>query len=297
MRLEENVSLDRLTTFGTGGPARALAWPENAKELEEALVWAAERTLRTLAIGLGSNVLVSDEGVNALVLRLIGELARVEFRSELMIAGAGAADAACAHYACEAGLSGFEFASAIPGTVGGGVAMNAGAWGGQFSDVLERALVVDGSGSHWLEPGQLGLRYRGSTLEPGQLVAVAEFRLTAGTPEQVAETQKRMKTTRGDSQPPGNRTFGSVFKNPEHELGAGEMIDACGLRGHSSGGARISPEHANFIENMGTASSADALALMNEARRLVFERFGVTLEPEVKLIGDIVLAPVGLSQA
>ena len=167
--------------------------------------------------------------------------------------------------------------------------MNAGAWGGQFADRLERALIVDRAGTRWVEVGELGLCYRGSELEPEQMVALAEFRLTASTPEQVAATQRQMRGDRGSAQPPGNRTFGSVFKNPAHELGAGKMIDTCGLRGHQIGAARISPQHANFIENLGEASTRDALALMVEARRRVFERFGVVLEPEVHLVGELSL--------
>jgi UDP-N-acetylmuramate dehydrogenase len=289
MKIETDVPLSRFTTFGTGGPASALVRLETAAELEEAIAWAAERGLALLPIGFGSNMLVADEGVEALALRLQGELAEIRIEGEGLIAGAGAPNGACALLAREAGLRGLEFAASIPGTIGGGVAMNAGAWGSCFGNVLVRALIVDGEGSRWLEPGELGLRYRGSDLGSGRIVAAVELALERSTPEAIKAETLRLRGERKGGQPTGVRTFGSVFKNPEHELSAGRMLDACGLRGHEIGGARISPEHANFIENTGKATSADAVALMNEARRRAHERYAVVLEPEVRLVGPIEL--------
>jgi len=246
-----------------------------------------------LALGFGSNLLVADVGVEALALRLEGELASVEIEGEKMIAGGGAADALCARQAQAAGLSGLEFAASIPGTIGGGVCMNAGAWGSDFGAVLSRALVAEREGSRWLDRGQLGLRYRGSELGPGQIVVRAEFRLQRSSEAEIESGVQVKKAQRKSSQPSGIRTFGSVFKNPDHELGAGRMIDACGLKGEQIGGARISLQHANFIENCGGASTADALALIDLARRRVHEQFSVVLEPEVRLVGEISLPPVG----
>ncbi|MGD0165858.1 MAG: UDP-N-acetylmuramate dehydrogenase [Gaiellaceae bacterium] len=290
MKIEEGVELALFTTFGSGGPARGFVRARSEDAVLQALAWAAERNLPVLPLGFGSNLLVADEGVEMLALRLEGELASVEVAGEgLLVAGGGAADALCAHVARAAGLAGLEFAAAIPGTVGGGVCMNAGAWGSDFGAVLARALVVDSRGSRWLEPGALGLRYRGSELEPGKVVVRAEFRLTPSSAQEIERGVLANKAQRKSGQPVGIRSFGSVFKNPEHELGAGQMIDACGLKGKQIGGARISPEHGNFIENSGGATTADALALMSEARRLVHERFGVVLEPEVRLVGGISL--------
>ena len=292
MKIEQNAALGRYTTFGSGGPARGFMRARSEDDVARAFAWAAERGLPVLPLGFGSNLLVADAGVEALVLRLEGELAAVEIEGETLIAGGGAADALCARLAQAAGLSGLEFAASIPGTVGGGVCMNAGAWGSDFGAVLARALVAEREGSRWLDRDQLGLRYRGSALVPGQIVVRAEFRLERSSADEIERGVRARRKQRKSSQPSGIRTFGSVFKNPEHELGAGRMIDACGLKGERIGGARISLEHANFIENCGGATTADALALIELARRRVHERFGVVLEPEVRLVGDISLTPV-----
>jgi UDP-N-acetylmuramate dehydrogenase len=287
VRVEEDVSLARFTTIGTGGPAAAFARPETLAELEEALAWARERELPVATIGLGSNLLVADEGFDGLVLKLAGELAAAEIQGDLLVAGGGAANAVCLHRARAAGLGGFEFACAIPGTVGGGVWMNAGAYGTDWAAILERALVVDGDGPRWLAPGELGLSYRRSELRHGQVVARAEFRLAPKPADEIKAKVGELQSLRKAAQPTNKRTFGSVFKNPEHDLSAGRMLEACGLKGHRIGGAQISPRHANFIENAGGARSEDALALMTEALRRADEQFGVELEHEVELLGPI----------
>jgi UDP-N-acetylenolpyruvoylglucosamine reductase len=285
--VEERVSLARFTTIGTGGPARFYAQPRTLAELESALAFAGERGLQVAVLGLGSNVLVADEGVEALVLRLAGELARAEVRGELLVAGGGAANAVSLHRARAAGLGGFEFACAIPGTAGGGVWMNAGAYGSDWAAILERALVVTRAGSGWLAPHELGLTYRRSALERGQVVACAEFRLRPRPPDEIRATIADLQALRKAAQPTNRRTFGSVFKNPDHELTAGRLLEACGLKGYRIGGAQISPKHANFIENAGGARSADALALIGEARRRAREQFGVALETEVQPLGRL----------
>ncbi len=291
--VEEGVPLARLTTVGIGGPARAFVQPRTLAELEQAVAWAFERGLRVVPIGLGSNLLAADAGVEALVVRLAGELAAVDIQGELLVAGGGAANAVCLHRARAAGLGGFEFACAIPGTAGGGVRMNAGAYGSDWSQVLVRALVVDSGGADWLRLDELELGYRHSALRPGQIVARVEFRLVPHPPDDVKRTIAELNAQRKATQPTNKRTFGSVFKNPAHELGAGRMLEACGLKGHRIGGAQISPVHANFIENTGDAKAVDALALMAEARRRALEQFGVVLEREVELLGDLELPPAG----
>jgi UDP-N-acetylenolpyruvoylglucosamine reductase len=208
-------------------------------------------------------------------------------QGELLVAGGGAANAVCLHRARAAGLGGFEFACAIPGTTGGGVWMNAGAYGRDWAAILERALVVDADGATWWNPEELGLRYRHSDLRHGQVVARVEFRLTPRPPEEIRATVADLQTRRKAAQPTNKRTYGSVFKNPEHELSAGRMLEACGLKGQRIGGAQISPRHANFIENAGGARSADAVALMGEARRRAYEEYGVELEHEVEFLGAL----------
>jgi UDP-N-acetylmuramate dehydrogenase len=290
--MEENVGLARHTTIGTGGPARWFARPESVEQLVEALAWARDRDVPVEVIGLGSNVLVHDEGVHALVLRLAGDLAAAEVEGDLLVAGGGAANAVCLHRARAAGLGGFEFASAIPGTAGGGVRMNAGAYGREWKDVLVDAVVVDADGPRTLTAAELDLSYRHSGLRPGEVVARARFRLEQSSPDAVKAKASELLRQRKATQPTNKRTFGSVFKNPSGELGAGRAIETCGLKGHRIGGAVISPRHANFIENADSATSADCLALMAEARRRVHERFGLELQHEVQLLGPLRLPPL-----
>lgn len=293
LQIAERVSLGRHTTFGAGGPARWYAEPATLSQLEEALHWAAERNLTVVPLGLGSNLLAHDDGVDALVLRPVGDLAAVSVDGTLLVAGGGAANSVCLHHARRAGLGGFEFACAIPGTAGGGVRMNAGAYGSDWAHVVERVLVAEAGGAAWRTPAELELTYRHSNLAPGQVVARVEYRLAARPPADIRAHVAELNACRKASQPTNRRTFGSVFKNPVGELGAGRLIELCGLKGHRSGGAVISPRHANFIENAGGALTADALALMAEARRRASEQFGVVLEHEVVLLGGLVLPECG----
>jgi UDP-N-acetylmuramate dehydrogenase len=279
------TDLSRYTTLGTGGPARELARPTTVAEVEALLARGEE----VAVIGLGSNLLVADDGVDALVLHLEGDLTAVSASETVLRVGGGAANAVALHRARAAGLGGFEFACAIPGTIGGGVWMNAGAYGRDFAAVLHRALVATADGAGWLTPDELGLSYRHSDLRPGQVVVGAELHLQPRPPEAIKADVRELNARRKAAQPTNRRTFGSVFKNPDHELTAGRMLEACGLKGFRIGGAQISPKHANFIENAGGARTEDALALMREAIRRAREQFGVELQHEVQLLGDIAL--------
>jgi len=167
--------------------------------------------------------------------------------------------------------------------------MNAGAYGSDWSEILVRALVVDERGARWLTPAELGLSYRHSELRGDQIVARVEFRLEPGDPEEIKAKVAELQAQRKAAQPTNKRTFGSVFKNPDHELSAGRLLEACGLKGHRIGGAQISPRHANFIENADGARAADAIALMAEARRRAREQYGVELEHEVQFLGPLAL--------
>jgi len=287
MTLDEHVPLSRFTTLGTGGPARWFARPETEAELAEALAFATGRGLGVFVVGLGSNLLVADDGVDGLVLKLSGELAVAETQGELLVCGGGAPNAVALHRARAGGLGGFEFACAIPGTAGGGVWMNAGAYGGDWRAIMARAYVVTADGAGWLTPDELGMSYRHSDLVHGQVVARVEFHLRPRDPDEIKAEVRELNATRKAAQPTNRRTFGSVFKNPEHELTAGRMLEACGLKGHRDGGAQISPKHANFIENAGDARSEEAIALMTEARRRAREQFGVDLRHEVELLGPL----------
>jgi UDP-N-acetylmuramate dehydrogenase len=165
--------------------------------------------------------------------------------------------------------------------------MNAGAYGSDWSEILVRAHALSRDGNAWMTPQGLGLAYRSSNVAAGEVIAEVEYRLSPRPPEEIKALVSELIAQRKATQPTNKRTFGSVFKNPDHELGAGRMLEACGLKGHRIGGAVISPMHANFIENAGGATTADALALVAEARRRARERFGVELEHEVQLLGSI----------
>jgi UDP-N-acetylenolpyruvoylglucosamine reductase len=292
VNIERGVALSRLTTLGTGGPAAAFARPETLAELRHALAYAREHGMTVAVVGLGSNLLVADSGYDGLVLKLAGELARVEVRGDLLAAGGGATNAVALHRARAAGLGGFEFACAIPGTAGGGVRMNAGAYDGDWAGILERALVVAADDAGWRSRNELGLQYRRSGLRPGEVVASVEFRLQPRPAAEIKALVADLQAQRKAAQPTNKRTYGSVFKNPEHELSAGRMLEACGLKGYRIGGAQISPRHANFIENADGARSADALALMAEARRRAWDGYGVELEHEVVFLGELELPPL-----
>jgi UDP-N-acetylmuramate dehydrogenase len=292
LEIEEGIRLSRYTTIGTGGPARAFAQPRTLAELEEALRYAGERGLPVATVGLGSNLLAADEGVDRLVLRLAGELAEATARDSLLLAGGGAANAVCLHRARTAGLGGFEFACAIPGTAGGGVWMNAGAYGRDWSAILVRAQVATADGTGWLSPTELGLSYRHSDLSHGQVVAQVEYRLQPRPVGEIKAEVARLVDRRKATQPTNKRTFGSVFKNPAGDVGAGRLLELSGMKGYSVGGAVVSPKHANFVENAGGATTADCLAVMAEGRRRVLEQHGVELEHEVVLLGPIDLPPL-----
>ena len=287
--VQEEFPLARLTTIGTGGPARFFARPGDTDALHDCLAWAAAEGLEVRVVGLGSNLLPADSGFDGLVLRLDGALAAIEIDAPLVRCGGGASLAAIVRKTQDAGLSGIEFGCAIPGTVGGAVRMNAGAYDHEMREPLVEAVVVSAAGTRSGGPDELGLRYRGSDIAPDEVVARAVLRLAPADPLDIRATIRGMQDRRTAAQPRKVRTFGSVFKNPPGDNTSGQLLEACGLKGFAIGGARISPRHANFIENDGTATSADVVALMAEARRRAKELFGVELEHEVELLGDIAI--------
>jgi len=289
--VESDYPLARLTTVRTGGAADWFARPREADLLQAALAWAADERLPIGVIGSGSNLLVADEGFRGLALKLDGELATVMQDEERLLCGGGARLPSAAAKAAGWGLSGLEFGVNIPGTVGGAVRMNANAYGGQLARVLEWVDVCTAAGVARRAPEQLGFAYRSSNLRPGEVVVRASFRLTRADPAAVKATMATMRERRHEAQPSGVKTFGSTFKNPEDERAggrtAGQLLEAAGCRGMQVGGARLSPKHANFVENAAGATTADVLELMAAGRRRVFERFGVVLEPEVQTLGDV----------
>ena len=289
--IERDVPLARLTTVRAGGNAELFARPETEGALVDLLGWAEREGHPVEVVGSGSNLLVADSGVAGLVLKLDGELTAIEREGTRLVCGGGARLPSAAAKTAGWGLSGLEFGVNIPGTVGGAVRMNANAYGGQLARVLEWVAICTGSGVARREPADLGFSYRRSNLEPGQVVSRASFLLEPAEPADVKATLAEMRGKRRDAQPSGIKTFGSTFKNPDDPRAegrsAGQLLDAAGCRGLELGGARLSEKHANFVENRGDATTADVLELMATARRRVHERFGVVLEPEVQVLGDV----------
>jgi UDP-N-acetylenolpyruvoylglucosamine reductase len=291
--VERNYSLARLTTVRAGGAADFFARPKSASELVGLLGWAESEGLAIAVVGSGSNLLVSDDGFRGLVLKLAGELTEIERDGSQVICGGGARLPSAAAKAAGWGLAGLEFGVNIPGTVGGAVRMNANAYGGELGRVLQQVTVCTAAGADVRRPEDLGFRYRGSNLSDRDVVSGATFALTEAEPAEVKATMAEMRTKRKEAQPSGIKTFGSTFVNPDDSRAggrsAGQLLDAAGCRGLAVGGARLSPKHANFVENTGGATTADILEVMAEARRRVYERFGVLLEPEVQVLGAVSL--------
>jgi UDP-N-acetylmuramate dehydrogenase len=291
--VERDVPLARLTTVRTGGSGEYFARAGDGQALAGLMAWAAGQDLPVSVVGSGSNLLIADEGVRGLVLKLDRELAAIELEPPRMLCGGGARLPAVAARAARAGLTGLEFGVNIPGTVGGAVRMNANAYGGELARVLEWVDVATAGGVDRREPGRLGLAYRRSNLRPGEIVMRASLSLQQADPAAVRATLEQMRKRRHEAQPQGIRTFGSTFKNPPEDdpraggRSAGILLAEAGCNGLAVGGARFAPKHANFIENTGDATTADVVAVMAEGRRRVSEKFGVELEPEVQTLGDV----------
>jgi UDP-N-acetylmuramate dehydrogenase len=280
-----------MSTVRTGGSAQFFARAGDETQLSELLAWAEKAASPVSVVGSGSNLLIADEGVSGLVVKLDGDLARIERADDRLLCGGGARLPAVAARAARAGLSGIEFGVNIPGTVGGAVRMNANAYGGELGRVLEWVEIVTKAGAERRRPEDLGLGYRSSNLGVGEIVTRASFALSVSDAATVTATLAQMRAWRHADQPQGIKTFGSTFKNPDDPRArgrsAGLLLAEAGCAGVSFGGARFAPKHANFIENTGAARTADVLAAMAEGRRRVLERFGVELEPEVQTLGDV----------
>jgi UDP-N-acetylenolpyruvoylglucosamine reductase len=321
--VQRDYPLARLATVRTGGPAELFARAGSETQLLELLAWARAARAPIAVVGSGSNLLVADEGVSGMVLKLEGELARIEPAAPRGLeCGGGARLPAVAAYAARAGLTGIEFGVNIPGTVGGAVRMNANAYGGELARTLEWVEIATASGLERREPRELGFGYRRSALAAGEVVVRASFALLPAEPAAVKATLAGLRARRHEAQPQGIKTFGSTFKNPEdrstpgrasgrteskpaagrtiaqtgpnpvaeecaERRTAGMLLSEAGCNGLTIGSARFAHKHANFIENTGTATTADIVALMAEGRRRVLERFGVALEPEVQTLGPV----------
>jgi UDP-N-acetylmuramate dehydrogenase len=278
-----DAPLAGLTTIRVGGHADWLGAARCSGAAVALLRWAEERGAPVAVVGRGSNLLVSDEGFRGLVIRLAGALSHISVRGEGLWCGGGASLPRAVQRAAAHGMTGLEWGASIPGTVGGAVAMNAGAHGGELASALDWAVICSADGRRVVGTGDLDLGYRRSSVGRAEIVAMAAFRLTPGDPEAIGERLAEFRGHRRRTQPQGVRTFGSVFTNPEGDS-AGRLLDAAGCRGLARGGARFSPVHANFIEASPGCRSADVLALMAEGRGRVVAAGGPDLVPEVRYL-------------
>lgn len=288
-RVEWDAPMSRRTTFRVGGQAEALCEVQEMEELSRLLTFLKTEGIPRLVIGRGSNLLVRDSGIRGVVIRLSGALGRIDWGpagSLDVVAGAGASIADLLIGCRQRGLSGLEFLAGIPGTVGGAVVMNAGAFGHETGTwVKEVRIVTPGGNVRIVERSQLAFSYRRLDLAPGDVIALASFRLKRDAEKGVAQHIARNLKRRKASQPLEYPSAGSVFKNPPNDH-AGRLIEKAGLKGRSVGGAMISERHANFIVNKGGATASDVLALIDLVRDAVYQTAGVTLELEVRVVGE-----------
>ena len=282
----ENEPMSRHTTFKVGGPADVLFLPESEEQLIQAIAIAKDAGIPCIVIGNGSNLVVRDGGIRGLVIALGEGMAAIVRSGDTITAWAGASLARVSAFAQASGLAGLEFASGIPGTLGGGCAMNAGAYGGQLSDVLiDARMLLDGAvKTLTVEDMQMG--YRTSfPLREGGIVISARFALTPDNPESIAERMRELNARRREKQPLNRPSAGSTFKRPEGHF-AGALIEQSGLKGYRVGGAQVSEKHAGFIVNAGGATAKDILTLIGIVQDEVLARFDVHLETEVRILGE-----------
>ncbi|MCJ7833884.1 UDP-N-acetylmuramate dehydrogenase [Cuneatibacter sp. NSJ-177] len=279
--------MSRHTTFQVGGPAECFAEPQNAEELAALIRCCREGSIPYYIIGKGSNLLIGDRGYAGVILHVGAGLAACEIEHDRIYAEAGISLALLAKNACAAGLTGLEFAAGIPGSLGGAVTMNAGAYGGEMKDVLTAVQVVTRGGElFWLTAEQMQLGYRTSAvMKEGYAVTAAEFQLAEGDVEKIKEKMAELAARRREKQPLEYPSAGSTFKRPAGYF-AGKLIEEAGLLGFSVGGAQVSEKHCGFVINRGGATAADILALCQEVVRRVKENSGVTLEMEVRCLGE-----------
>lgn len=287
-RIIPRASMARYTTFRVGGPADVLVNITDTKEIATALRAARNAGVPATIIGNGSNLLVRDGGIRGLVIRIAGDCADIRRDGDMVYAKAGISMSAAAQFALAEGLSGLAEIAGIPGTLGGGVIMNAGAYGGELSQVVTRvdAVTIPDGKVVTFEGPDLGFSYRHSAMmEAGVIVTDVTMQLTPGDPAAIRARMEELAKARRDKQPLNFPSAGSTFKRPVG-LFAAKLIDDCGLRGLRVGDAQVSEKHAGFVINLGKATAKDILALIDQVRTRVMEKEGVMLEPEVRILGE-----------
>ncbi len=286
-KIRINEPMNRHTTFRIGGPADYFLLPSSSEEVKGILEICKEESLQYFILGNGSNLLVSDEGYRGVIIQLYRNYGGLTVEGTEIRAGAGVLLSQIAAAARNESLTGFEFAGGIPGTLGGAVVMNAGAYGGELKDVLKEVVVMDREGNIFTVPVEkLAMGYRTSLVKTaGYLVLEVVISLKKGSQEEIRDTMKDLADRRISKQPLEYPSAGSTFKRPEGYF-AGKLIMDAGLRGYQVGGAQVSEKHCGFVINKGNATAADVCRLMADVQAKVQEQFGVTLEPEVKFLGD-----------
>lgn len=287
-KVKENERLEKYTTIKIGGPADIFVEPSSIDQLIKVMEIVKKHNIPWRAIGRGSNLLVSDEGIRGVVIRLGKGLDHLTINEETIIVGGGYSVVALSTMISRKGLSGLEFASGIPGSVGGAVYMNAGAHGSDISKILTRARILFEDGTiEWLSNEEMEFSYRTSVLQtkrPG-IVIEAEFALKKGDKDQIVAVMQKNKEYRKETQPWDSPCAGSIFRNPLPHY-AGQLIEQAGLKGYSIGGAKISEMHGNFIVNTGGATANDVLSLINHIKKVIKEKFNIEMETEVEIIGN-----------
>lgn len=286
-RVFTEEAMSQHTTFKIGGPADYFLMPDKGEDVDRVIKICKEKEIPYFILGNGSNLLVGDGGYRGAVIQIYRNMSSVTVEGNEITAQAGALLSAVAAAAKNASLTGFEFAGGIPGTIGGAVVMNAGAYGGEMKDVLTEVTVMNAEGDIFTLPTEeLELGYRTSIIKTaGYIVLEAKIRLKEGDPEVIRETMKDLTIRRTTKQPLEYPSAGSTFKRPEGYF-AGKLIMDSGLAGYQVGGAQVSEKHCGFVINAGDATARDVRTLMDNVRDIVYKKYGVTLEPEVKFLGE-----------
>ena len=285
--IKEDEPMARHTSFRIGGPADVWAQPATREDLFALIGMCVEKAVPHMIIGRGTNILVRDGGFRGVIVNLEKACAKLDLSPPALTAGSAASLGALARAAAEGGLAGLEFCSGIPGSVGGGLATNAGAWGQNLCDRLESAIVYDTGtlASRTIAKSEIDLGYRKSNLAAFGVILEAEFVLETDDAQAVTDRMKQYRIQRSESQPSGFGSAGCVFKNPPGGY-AGALIDALGFKGFMHGDAMVSDVHANFIVNTGEAGAGDVLGLIDEIKKRVFEASGVEFDEEIEVVGE-----------
>ncbi|KPJ99004.1 MAG: hypothetical protein AMJ60_06405 [Desulfobacterales bacterium SG8_35] len=294
-RILWDIPMAQFSTLKVGGPAEAVIKVSTIADLKRLVQWLKEHDVGWWILGKGSNILVPDSGLAGVIIGLEGELSSIEKTTAspsdsaeekvFIRAGGGCLLAKVVHYCSSQGLSGLEFGVGIPGSIGGAIIMNAGAWGHEIGSLVHAVMLMDSNGGVFSEPGKnLGFSYRKWSMPPETILLSATFILTPGSKDDIKARCRKYQELRRQNQPVNEPSAGSFFKNPPADS-AGRLIEEAGLKGFSVGGAKISEKHANFIVNTGRASATDILNLMQVVQQEVYKRFGVRLEPEVHILG------------